>query len=203
MLKRPITPTAGGGGAAQEEDDSFVYRIDAENRLSFVASAWLDFARENEAAHLSPEAVKGESLFSFIADPETQHLYKAIIDKVRTTQVSVIVPFRCDSPGLRRFMVLHISPLARGAIQFEGKLMREEPREHVPLLDPVRARSEEMIVACSWCKRIEVDEAWLEIEEAVRRLALFDQPSLPQITHGICGDCLESFNQNLGLEPRG
>lgn len=201
-MKRPITSTAGIGGASPT-GDSFIYRIDAADRVDFVTADWLDFARDNEAQHLSAETVQGESLFSFIDDPETRHLYKAIIDKVRRTQDSVMVPFRCDSPCLRRFMVLHISPLPHGAIQFEGKLIREEPREHVPLLDAESARSGELIVSCSWCKRIEVDGAWLEVEEAVRRLELFHEPLLPQITHGICGDCLTTFGQGLEREPQG
>ncbi len=184
---------------APTSDGSFVYRIDAENRLSFVASAWLDFARRNEASHLSSEAVCGQPLFAFIADPETQHLYKLIIDRVRQSQSSSIIPFRCDSPSLRRFMVLHISPLPRNAVQFEGKLMREEAREHVPLLDPASDRSDEIIIACSWCKRIDAEGSWLEVEEAVRHLGLFDSSRLPQISHGICRDCFGNFQNGMGL----
>jgi hypothetical protein len=198
----PITSAAGLGGTPST-GDSFIYRIDARDQVNFVTADWLAFAKDNEAQHLSAETVQGESLFSFIDDSETRHLYKSIIDKVRRTQASVTVPFRCDSPGLRRFMVLHISPLPHGAIQFEGRLIREEPREHVPLLDADSARNGELIVSCSWCKRIEVDGAWLEVEEAVRRLELFHEPLLPQITHGICGDCLETFRQDLNLEPQG
>jgi hypothetical protein len=30
---------------------------------------------------------------------------------------------------------------------------------------------------------------WLEVEEAIPRLQLFEQDHMPQITHGICGEC--------------
>lgn len=146
----------------EQRERSFGYCIDADDRLTFVASEWLDLAKENAAANLSHEAVCGQPLFTFISDPETQHLYKILIDKVRQSQDSMVVPFRYDSPSLRRFMELHISPLPDGAVQFEGRLVREEPREKVPLLDPSVERSDEIIVACSWCKRIDADEVWLD-----------------------------------------
>lgn len=197
-MERLITPMAGSDGAPTA-GDRFTYRIDAEDRLTFVAAAWLEFAQHNEAPQLSSERVQGRSLFSYIADAETQHLYRIIIDKVRQTQSNVIVPFRCDSPGLRRYMVLHISPLPHHAVQFEGKLMREERREHVPLLDPASDRSGAFVTACSWCKRIEADGTWLEVEEAVRGMRLFDSSSLPQISHGICGDCAHAFQKGFDL----
>lgn len=58
----------------------FIYRIDAEDRLIFVTPAWLDFARENDAAYFSKDIVQDASLFAFIADPETEDLYQIIIN---------------------------------------------------------------------------------------------------------------------------
>lgn len=201
-MERPITSTAGMDGAPGA-GERFVYCIDAENRLSFVAADWLRFARDNEAKDLSTENVQGKPLFDFVADPETQHLYKAMIDKVRRTHARVIVPFRCDSPDMRRFMVLHISPLPDDGVRFEGKLVRVERREPVALLDSTTERSEAILVSCSWCKRIQVGKAWLEVEEAIRRLGLFDQNPLPQISHGICGGCMETFDRELEPQTQG
>jgi hypothetical protein len=38
---------------------------------------------------------------------------------------------------------------------------------------------------------------WVEVEEAVRELWLFERTQLPQITHGVCPDCQESFELTL------
>jgi hypothetical protein len=43
---------------------------------------------------------------------------------------------------------------------------------------------------CGWCKRTpDANGEWLEIEQALLRLALFQQTALPVITHGICEYC--------------
>lgn len=186
---RPGTHDKGGPPAIRR----FTYRIDADDRLIFVTTEWLDFARENEAASLSSQAVTGQSLFSFIGDPETRHLYRIIIDRVRQSRSGTVLPFRCDSPGIRRFMELHITPMPEGAVEFDGRLIREEEREILPLLDPSVTRSDEIVVACSWCKRIDVDGSWFEVEDAVRRMGLFNQSRLPRISHGICIDCSRRF----------
>ncbi len=44
---------------------------------------------------------------------------------------------------------------------------------------------------CGWCDRFEVDGEWVEVEEAARRLELFNRPELPALSHGICPDCNE------------
>ena len=49
---------------------------------------------------------------------------------------------------------------------------------------------------CAWCKKADVG-GWVEVEEAVRRLQLFDQARLPRITHGVCPACKETFETKL------
>ena len=41
------------------------------------------------------------------------------------------------------------------------------------------------------------DKGWVEVEEAVNVLRLFDKPRLPRISHGICAPCSDSFFQLL------
>ena len=44
---------------------------------------------------------------------------------------------------------------------------------------------------CGWCDRFLVDGEWVEVEEAVTRLGLFQLPQMPAIGHGVCPDCTE------------
>ncbi len=75
-------------------------------------------------------------------------------------------------------------------VLFSARLRSEEPREApMPLLDPDTPRNDETLEMCGWCDRFEVDGEWVEVEEAARRLELFNRPELPAISHGICPDC--------------
>jgi hypothetical protein len=60
-------------------------------------------------------------------------------------------------------------------------------------LDPRSARSGDYIPVCGWCKKVRIGEEWTEVEDAVRQLQLFEEPRLPQITHGICPRCYQEM----------
>ena len=174
------------------------YQIDSGDRIRFVDSSWLDFARKNGAAELAEPLVLNRPLWQFIAGKETQHLYGLIFDAVRDKQKTATIPFRCDSPECRRYMELSIAPLPNDGLEIAASLIREEPRPYVRLLDPNIPRGGELVTICGWCKKVLVpDEDWVEVETAVRCLNLFSAEALPQITHGICGGCQSAVDLQL------
>ena len=53
------------------------------------------------------------------------------------------------------------------------------------------AREEErLLTACAWCRRIKVDEQWVNAEDAIRKLRTYNWPEPPLFTHGLCKHCL-------------
>ncbi len=178
-------------------DRAFVYCVDADDRIVSVTPEWESFALENDASQLTSESVCGRPLAGFIANRETQHLYEMILEKVRREACTVVVPFRCDGPRIRRFMELTVSPGQNGQVEFEGRIRREEEREVVALFESPGDRDDGYVLVCSWCKRVEVGDEWVEVEEAVTRLDLFGATPLPKITHGMCPDCVGQFHQQF------
>jgi hypothetical protein len=172
-----------------ETEEASIYRVNADNMIVSVNPGWIAFALQNHGSHLSPDAVMGQPLFRFIKGRDTQDLYQVIIERVRRSQDKAFIPFRCDGPSKRRFMKLEISSGANGQVQFTALTTREDERERVSLLDPLVNRTDECVLMCSWCKRVSVAGNWLNVELAVKHMELFNETSLPQITHGICIDC--------------
>lgn len=74
-------------------------------------------------------------------------------------------------------------------VVFESRLVREERRPNVELLDAGRPASEYELAICGWCKRIGIDNAWLEVEDAMRELELFGWAILPRLSHKVCDGC--------------
>jgi hypothetical protein len=180
--------------ATRVAEATFVYRIDANDIVIFVDHNWLAFAQENDARFLIDPAGWHQSLWKFITGLETRYLYRMMIEKVRTTGKVMSIPFRCDSPGRRRFMEMHIVPLPEHQVEFRSHILRQERRASVRLLDGSRVRSSDLITMCSWCKRVKVPpESWEEVEEAVKDLDLFGASRLPQITHGMCPLCHDFY----------
>ncbi len=175
---------------------SFVHRVDASEIITHVNDAWEAFARENRADHLASEHVVGTSLWRHIGDLETKELYRAILARVRSKRLVLALPYRCDAPDRRRFMELRISPTGSDEVEFASRIVREEQRNPVRLLESDAERSDEFVRMCSWCKKVKTSD-WVEVEEAVRELGLFHRLRLPQITHAICPNCLARLKASL------
>jgi len=174
----------------------YLYRIDSEDRIVWVNADWVAFAEENHAPELTREAVKGRSLFDFISGAETRQLYRVVMERVRASGQTAVLPFRCDGPAVKRLMELAIRLGPNGGIEFASHMIRTEQRRRVPLLDASFRRSREWLHLCSWCKRVQVESGeWVEPEEAVRRLGLFLQPELPRTSHGICLECKDMLER--------
>jgi len=99
------------------------------------------------------------------------------------------MPFRCDSPDKRRYMKLKIIPLPDNCLEFQSTMEYEESRNIVNLLVADLCKAKEQVLMCGWCKKVKLPDSWREIEDAIAILRLFDKKKIPQISHGICGDC--------------
>ncbi|MBD3233571.1 MAG: hypothetical protein GF315_07585 [candidate division Zixibacteria bacterium] len=142
----------------------------------------------------------GHSLWEFIKNEETVHIYRTLIHRIRNENRNVIYPFRCDSPSRRRFMEMHILPHKGKSLEFRSRIIREEHRPFQRFLDIDEPRNDSFIVMCGWCKAVATKDGWAQIEEAVDILKLFEMQILPEISHGICKECHDKWLQEL--EPQ-
>ncbi len=185
----------------RSDQRSFIWSIDAADKLVNVNDAWLAFARENTAPQLTAAAVLNQPIWHFIQEQETVYLYKQIFGRVRAGESPVKFPFRCDSPDCRRFMEMQLTGLPGGVIQFNSHILREEWRQPLDLLDASRDRSGEFLKICSWCKKIHIPgRGWEEIEAAIEPLDLFGHHSMPRMTHTICDPCYDAIKGQLNQQ---
>lgn len=173
------------------------YEIDKADMLTRIDDEWDGFAEENQAPKLNRASVIGSSLWTYVVGEESRQLYQLVFRQVRRLQEPASIPFRCDSPRKRRFLRLQIDPLPDSGLRLTSLTERIESRPPVNLLDPKHARSDDILTICGWCKKVLLpDQNWVEAEEAINSLRLFDE-ILPQMSHGICPDCSENFIREL------
>lgn len=187
-LRPPARETACG------DPQPCVYEIDADDRIVALSDAWYRFARENGAGRELCEIAGGTSLWDLIRSEEVRDLYQRIFAGARAHGRPLRVPFRCDSPALRRYMELEISPRPGGGLVLAGQLLHAEPREPVELIaNDGAAEVYAPVVLCSWCKAARLpDGRWGVVEELVRARGLFETSRIPRISHSICPDCQRS-----------
>lgn len=179
--------------------DNFFYEINEEDLIVKLSDNWLEFARENGAEKsCHPNRVLNRPIWKFIEGAETRFFYEIILRNVRAGNRTVTFPFRCDAPHKRRYLEMTIYPAPDHHVGFTCRIIREEFRESVKLLEPRVSRSQEFLTICSVCKKIRYsDNSWAEAEEAVLELKLFDKKLMPQLTHGICGGCLKLWMERM------
>lgn len=168
--------------------EALSYAIDDQDRLIKVDDGYYGFAEENgwEGAGDS----LGRSLWDFVAGDELRKVQRLLLRRIRDEVREVDLPVRCDGPEVRREMQMRIVAHSSGrTVLFAARVKSEQTREPQPVLDPSAPRGEETLEMCGWCDRFLVDGEWVEVEEAAKRLDLFRQSELPQISHGICPRC--------------
>jgi hypothetical protein len=171
---------------------TLIYVLDEVDRIVSLNENWLAFAKGNNASlSCHPDRIINTSIWLYVDGIETKYLYDIIMKYVRESGASVSFPFRCDAPDRRRYLEMTISYMNYGRLEFATRLMREELRDPVDLITPDFPRSEEILIICSLCKRVELPgQRWEEVEAAITELELFDNPQLPMISHGLCPECL-------------
>ena len=95
-------------------------------------------------------------------------------------------------------MSMTIFPFKGGLVGFKSCVEREEIREKISLLGVNADRSGEYLVICSWCKKIKYKEIyWIEAEDAIEKMGIFDKELLPELSHGICPICYANALKDL------
>jgi hypothetical protein len=180
-------------------ESDLLYRIDASGTIIEVNSRWTEFLRENLPPHAPAPDYVGARLWDCLGNRTLIHFYQAMVAKVRRTGGELIVPLRCDSPAKRRYLELHIRRRPAGVVEFRSVTLREESAAAPgppPLLAVCSRYSDELVRMCSWCRRVAAPD-WVEVEEAVRRLRLFESQEIPKVTHTICESCGALMQEKL------
>ncbi|HQU84147.1 MAG TPA: hypothetical protein PKY59_13515 [Pyrinomonadaceae bacterium] len=179
-----------------EPNTKIVYRIDSQDRIVYVNDNWHKFAEENDALELTKSSILYRSLWDFITDETSRHFYREVIQRVRADK-PVFFNFRCDSPSHKRLMGMNIS-YESGEVVFQTDTIRLELRKPQSILDRNKQRSDEIVVICGWCKKINMGKMlWKEIEHAIAALKIFEAEKLPMLSHGMCNNCYVDFFSNL------
>jgi hypothetical protein len=178
-------------------DSTVAYRIDSADHIKTVNDGWISFARSNGGERLLPPEILNTSLWSWIVDPTTRFVYRNLLSRVRKGAGTVRFQFRCDGPDRRRILQMQITANTPDEVDFQTKLIHNQPRAAVELMDKAATRSDAQLTICGWCMRVPVSGTWVEIEEAIPALGLFEASAMPQLSHGMCPRCYNTMLTTL------
>lgn len=173
------------------------YEIDADDSFVSIGGDWDEFAEKNGAPGLTADCLLGKSLWAYVSGADVASLYRVLVGRVRESKRAVNFDFRCDSPDKRRWFHLIVTPLPDDCLRFYSIPLKEEERPPVSLFEDAAPRNDELLTVCSVCKKVNFADAWIEVEDAVKRLHLLENEPLPQISHGLCCECYTRLLEGL------
>jgi hypothetical protein len=183
--------------AAAVAAEPICYVIDDQDCIIAINAEWIAFAHANAGDTVLPAHVLGRSLWDLIRDPDMRHIYQLLRARVRHAQ-SIRLNLRCDSPIARRWLTLTLTAVPNDGVEYVSTITHEQPRSYVALSDAAVPRQQELLRICSWCSKVHVpSDQWVEVEDAIALLQLFDATLLPRLTHGMCPMCEQSILESL------
>lgn len=176
--------------------EDIIYITDTAGRILYVNSGpWKAFAHANGGESIeAPESVLGRPLPDFLNGDSIREQFSTLFEQVRHgARQTIAYPFRCDAPDAVRFMRLRMSAIRNSsgevqAILFQSTLLDEKEREAQAIMEAHSRTSDASApvqVICAYCKRLELQEQWVEAEEYTARGG---SPSV-RLSHGICPEC--------------
>lgn len=165
------------------------YTLDHANRIVGIGGSWNCFALENGALNLLESQVLGRDIGEFIIGDTTRMFVFAMLDSARLLAKPITRSYRCDSPQYRRFMEMTLLPGPQDMIELHHRLVREEPVQY-PIkftVAPDGAHSG-LVKRCSMCNRLNLQNRWLEADEAAHQ-GLLTQTATHLVIYGVCESC--------------
>ena len=164
-------------------NSTIVYVLDHQDRIISVSGAWDKFADENNGTNLSSKDVCGRPLWDFVTGDATRMWLEAIFQYARLLGTSVVRPYRCDSPDLKRFMRMRIDFEQGGILTVEHEIMATEPRSAPVLIQYGANTLRKTRQRCSICGRVN-SGGWQEpLEEHA------DESDGIIVIYTVCEDC--------------
>ncbi len=174
------------------------YSIDASDVLIEFGAGWVDSAIDHGAPELTQPGDQ-RVLWESIDDDGLRELWQLVVERVRSAQSEVHIPFRCDSARDRRWFDMIVEPATDGGVRFRSVLAFREEREPVEFLDPTIERDDtaEPIALCGWCGRGRLGDTWLSLVQLDADLRLSERPAPPPVATGICDSCKKQMSADL------
>jgi len=167
-------------------------------QISYVNSAWLRFAAENNGQpRIGASWGPGANYLDAIAAP-LRPFFERLLARAADADGAlhpVTHEYECSTPSLYRRFAMRVYGLpARGGFVIVNSLMLEQPHDESarPVHEPdlaVYTNADGLVVQCAHCRLVRQGkdpERWEWVPQWV-------ESSPPATSHGVCGICLDYY----------
>lgn len=169
------------------------YRLDAADRIVEIGGCWNDFALANAGESVLAECVLGSNVYDHVSGDASRMFLHTLLTATRSLARDTTRPYRCDSPGIKRFMEMSLLPLAEHGVMVAHRMIKVEtlPGHYEFIASKKLPHLPNRIVRCSICNRIKHAGEWLETDRA-GALGLLSCSGPTPVIYGVCDACMAS-----------
>jgi len=169
-----------------ENNPELIYIIDSNDIIVEIIS--YDSANEYEI-----DMGKRNNFFQIIHSPELEIIFRAIFSEVRNGKIFTSF-YRCDTSEFKRKY--------KFSAKFENEMIilkhflvyEEKIDSNVMFVE----KGGELLRMCAWCNKFYVaGRGWMELEDALFHLNIFEEIKISPISHGICEPCSEILKKEI------
>lgn len=167
--------------------NTIVYVLDQEDQIISVSGTWDEFASENDGKDVYASEVCGKLIWDFVGGETTRMWLTTVFQIARLRDSTIERLYRCDSPELKRHMLMRIVPDSGGQLRIEHEMLSAEERTHPVFIQYAAEKTVATIrFRCSICGRVKDSDHWLEPDN-INPTSTKVNPILVEYT--VCEDC--------------
>lgn len=175
-----------------ERYEASIYVIDHQDRIVDANDDFWSFGARN-GWNPDPANIVGTPIWDYIRGEGMIFLYRHLHNVARKRANAFCFPLRCASPDLRRDMTMTIAPSLDNRLRFIVELDKEAPLHKSN--EPGGTVAPQLI--CQSCRRIECDEGWMPISEAIAGQHLEIGARLMELQ--LCPECFSKHPSQEGI----
>lgn len=171
----------------KNNSNTTIYIIDQKDQILSVSGSWDEFAGENDGKHVYASEVCGKLIWDFVNGETTRMWLTTVFQIARLRNSALERPYRCDSPELKRHMLMRILPEPEGLLRIEHEMLSAEERTHPVYIHYASEKAVATIrFRCSICGKVKDCDDWLEPDD-ISPISTKVDPILVEYT--VCEDC--------------
>jgi hypothetical protein len=164
------------------------YWVNLNYRIKKVNDAFMELAGSEMPPPLDQITWEGADIMDLIEGEECRLFYQVMLQRVRITGKPYAYPYRCDSPGVARYMRMQLTPEAGNVIRHDN--FTELERKLIPRIRFYQGDASNM-KRCSICNRLKSGHTWVDLME--ENIFYKDTITSWPVDYTVCTDCLKKL----------
>lgn len=175
------------------------YEVDRNNLITALSPNWDAQVLTQKTPKLMSKHLLEQPLHHFIVGDVTLMFTETMLNAARVKQQTIEKPYRCDTPTLKRKMLMRLTPFSEGSVRVEHSLVEAVPWQYSaqfkqgvstpkPSEKAPKKHTKGLIKRCSMCNNLRDGDQWITQDVFLHQHPEWIGQTIP-VFYGVCPAC--------------